>query len=48
MNDWDDWEKLNETSLIEKEDFLSHLNMESLMQIKCTQKEFEKILKQKI
>ena len=34
--------------LLEKEDFLSHLNMESLMQIKCTQKEFEKILKQKI
>ena len=24
----DDWEKLNETSLYEKEDFYSHLNME--------------------
>ena len=24
----DDWEKFNETSLLEKEDFYSHLNME--------------------
>ena len=26
----DDWEKLNETSLPEKEDFYSHLNMEDI------------------
>ena len=26
----DDWEKLNETSLSEKEDFYSHLNMENI------------------
>ena len=25
-----DWEKLNETSLLEKEDFYSHLNMEDV------------------
>ena len=32
----DDWEKLNETSLSEKEEFKSNLNME-YMQIKCMQ-----------
>ena len=26
----DDWEKFNETSLSEKEDFYSHLNMENI------------------
>ena len=26
----DDWEKFNETSLAEKEDFCSHLNMEDI------------------
>ena len=26
----DDWEKFNETSLPEKEDFYSHLNMEDI------------------
>ena len=26
----DDWEKFNETSLTEKEDFYSHLNMEDI------------------
>ena len=26
----DDWEKFNETSLLEKEDFYSHLNMEDV------------------
>ena len=39
----DDWEKLNEILLPEKEVFYSHLNMEDitilLMQITCTQKE---------
>ena len=25
-----DWEKFNETSLLEKEDFYSHLNMEDI------------------
>ena len=41
-----DWGKLDETSLSEKEDFYSHLNMEELlMQIMLTQKEFVKILK---
>ena len=41
-----DWEKFNETSLPEKEDFYSNLNMKMLLkQIKHTQKEFVKILK---
>ena len=26
----DDWEKFNQTSLLEKEDFCSHLNMEDI------------------
>ena len=29
----DDWEKFNETSLPEKEDFYSHLNMEGITDI---------------
>ena len=42
----DDGEKFNETSLPEKEDFYSHLNMKKtiLIQITCLQKEFVKIL----
>ena len=49
----DDWEKFNETSLTQKEDFYSHLNMKDiLMQIMRTQKDFVKIfikiLKEKI
>ena len=30
-----DWEKLNETSLPEKEDFYSHLNMEDITDAEC-------------
>ena len=43
----DDWEKFNEKSLPEKEDFYSHLNMEDItdVEITHTQKEFVKILK---
>ena len=45
----DDWEKFDETSLLEKEDFYSHLNMELLLiQIMRTQEELVKILKQNI
>ena len=41
-----DWEKFNETSLPEKENFYSHLNMEDIGDaVSCTQKEFLKILK---
>ena len=41
-----DWEKFNETSLLKKEDFYSHLNVKDItVQIKRTQKEFVKILK---
>ena len=29
----DDWEKFNETSLPEKEDFYSHLNMEDITDV---------------
>ena len=37
----DEWEKFNETSLREKEEFYSNLNMEDItMQITCMQKEF--------
>ena len=32
----DDWEKFNETSLPEKEDFYSHLNMEDITNADCT------------
>ena len=39
-------EKISETSLPEKEDFYSHLNMEDItQQITHTQKEFVKIFK---
>ena len=42
----DDWEKFNETSLPEKKDFYSDLNMKILpMQTMRTQKESVKILK---
>ena len=42
----DDWEKFNETSLPEKEDFYSHLNMEDITDTDThTEKEFVKILK---
>ena len=30
----DDWEKINETSLPEKEDFYSHLNKENITDVK--------------
>ena len=30
----DDWEKINETSLPEKEDFYSHFNMEDITDCK--------------
>ena len=41
-----DWEKFNETSLPEKEDFYSHLNMEDIIdadyaQAKRVSKDFE-------
>ena len=32
----DDWEKFNETSLPEKEDFYSHLNMEDITSMTIT------------
>ena len=45
----DDWKKFNETSLPEKEEFYNHLNMGDISEeVKRTQKEFVKILKQKI
>ena len=45
----DDWKKFSETSLPEKEDFYSHLNMEDITDADYTHaKEFEKNLKQKI
>ena len=46
----DDWEKFNETSLREKEDFYSHLNMEDITDADYahTPKEFVKILKEKV
>ena len=31
----DDWQKFNETSLSEKEDFYSHLNMKDLTDADC-------------
>ena len=46
--DMDNLEKVSETSLPEKEDFYSHLNMEDItQQITHTQKEFVKTFKQK-
>ena len=45
-NYMDDWEKFNEISLAEKEDFQSHLNMEDITDADTRmQKEFVKILK---
>ena len=42
----DEWEKFNETTLPEKQEFYSSLNMKILqMQITYMQKEFVKILK---
>ena len=32
----DDWDKFNETSLPEKEDFYNHLNMEDITDVSCT------------
>ena len=44
----DDWEKFNETSLIEKEDFFSHLNIENIIDENYKQeKDFAMILKLK-
>ena len=41
-----DWEKFNETSLTEKEDFYSHLNMENITDSDYTHvKRVYKILK---
>ena len=44
----DVWEKFNETTLPEKEEFYSNLNLEEIMQITCMKKEFVKILKSKL
>ena len=45
----DDWEKINETSLPEKEEFYSHLNMEDITDADYVQtKQFVKILKKKL
>ena len=44
----DKWEKVNETSFPEKEEFHSNLKMEDItdiMQITCMQKEFVRTLK---
>ena len=42
----DDWEKFNEKSLPEKEDFYSHLNMEDITNTDYAHaKEFVKMLK---
>ena len=42
----DDWEKFSETSLSEKEDFYSHLNMNNITDADYPHgKEFVKILK---
>ena len=42
----DDWEKLNETSIPDKEDFYSHLNIYDITDADYTHaKEFVKILK---
>ena len=42
MNDWD---KFNQTSLLENEDFYSHINMEDTTDADHAKKEFVKILK---
>ena len=42
----DNWEKFEETLLLEKEDFYSHLNMEDITDADYTHgKEFAKVLK---
>ena len=45
----DNWEKFNETMLLEKEDFYNYLNMEDIthgdITDYCTQKDFVKIFK---
>ena len=41
----DDWENFNDTSLSEKEDFYSQLNMEDITDADYMQKDFAKILK---
>ena len=42
----DDWEKFNETTLPEKDEFYSNLNMEDITDaVTCMQKEFVKTLK---
>ena len=42
----DDWEKFNETSLPEREEFYSHMNMEDItVQITYMKKEFVKTFK---
>ena len=48
----DDWEKFNETSLPEKEDFYSHLNLEHITDTDYTHakracKDFEKKIRRK-
>ena len=40
----DDWKKFNETSLPEKDDFYSHLNMEDITDAHCTDAKCVKIL----
>ena len=49
----DDWEKFNETSLHEKEDFYSHLNIENITDTEYTHKkrvfkDFERTTKQEL
>ena len=45
----DDWEKINKTSLPEKEEFYSHLNMEDITDADYVQtKQFVKILKKNL
>ena len=45
----DDWEKVMDTSLPEKQDFYSHLNVTDITNADCAHaKRFAKILNQKI
>ena len=44
----DVWENFNETSLLEKEDFYSHLNMEHITDTDYTHPKRVKTLRQKI
>ena len=41
----DEWEKFNETSMFEKEEFYSNLNMEDITDTEHMQKEFVKTLR---